>query len=242
MGLERRGPFPWAEVAAALVAAAGCLAFAYGLNAVMERGTDVSPDKNPLVVSPSYAPATLRLALGCAAGALVLGSLLGLWSAGCVALSLLCGALYSAVVRAKRVPVLGLLCNAGIFLPLALLLRSGRGGDAWALELALFAALLTQNQLVHELADEAEDRAAGARTTAQLLGPRGTRVVAALVGFAGLFPIDGERPERVLIALATCASCALVAVGRAPARARRAHRYAAMTGGAALHGVSWWLP
>ncbi len=241
MGVERGRPVPWGSVALALTSAAGSLAFAYGLNAVVERGTDRSAQKNPLVARPAEAPAVLRLVLLCALLAFAGSALLGTWAAACMLVSLACGALYSVGLRAKHIPFVGLVFNAGIFVPLGLLLLSGRSGRAWVAELALFGSLLTQNQLAHELADAAEDRAAGARTTAGLLGRRGARVAMGLVGFAGLAGVAGQRVERVAIALVTCLVCALVVVvARRPARARRLHRYAALAGGAALHGVSWW--
>lgn len=243
VGIERSRPVAWGALLLAWAAASGCLGYAYGLNAVVERGSDRSSAKNPLVARPSEAKAALVAAMLSAGGALLLGAGLGGWGLVCVAASLLSGTLYSVGLRAKRLPVAGLVFNAGIFVPLTLVLLSEPGGGPWVLEVALFCGLLTQNQLVHELADEEEDRAAGAFTTAQLLGRSAWRVAVVLVGCAGLWFVDVKAPLRASLALATCAICAAVAIVIEPAAlARRTHRFAALLGGAALHAASWWAP
>ncbi len=230
------GPAQGLRVLAGCLIAAGCLGCAYGINAVAERHTDLCAGKNPLVTAPEGATLATACALLASLLALLLALFLGPWALLACGTSLGCGLAYS--VGGKRVPVLGLLLNTGIFAPLmAVLLVPGATPPSWAHELAVFTLLLLQNQLIHELADEAEDRAAGARTTAQLLRRRGTVRVAILAGLA-IPPASLALAPNLAHALLGSALAAVATVivcdGRDPARARVAHRVAACVGGALL--------
>jgi 4-hydroxybenzoate polyprenyltransferase len=232
-------PSSWLRVMTGCTIAAGCLGFAYGINAVAERHSDRSAAKNPLVAAPELAPLATVSALMVAVLALALALALGPWALLACGLSLICGAAYSVGIAGKHVPVLGLLLNTGIFAPLAaLLVRPDALPPSWAHELAVFSLLLIQNQLVHELADYEEDRAAGARTTAQWLRRRGTVRVAVLAGFAiplvsiVLAPTTGQA--LLSSAIAGIATVIAFESRRDPARARRVHRAIAFAGGAAL--------
>ena len=231
------GPAQGLRVLAGCLIAGGCLGCAYGINAVAERHTDRCADKNPLVAAPERAALATACALLASLLALALALLLGPWSLLACATSLGCGVAYS--VAGKRVPVLGLLLNTGIFAPLmAVLLVPGATPASWPHELAVFILLLIQNQLIHELADEAEDRAAGARTTAQWLRRRGTVRAAILVGLAVPLASLALAPSLVHAllgsALAAVATAVVWHAGRDPATARVAHRVAACVGGALL--------
>ncbi|MFV8749441.1 UbiA family prenyltransferase [Nannocystaceae bacterium ST9] len=232
-------PSSWLRVLVGCLIAAGCLGFAYGINAVAERHSDRSAAKNPLVAAPEQATHATMLALVVGLLALGLAALLGTWALLAAALSLICGATYSVGVAGKHVPVLGLVLNTGIFAPLtALLLRPDLIPPSWPHELAVFVLLLIQNQLIHELADYDEDRAAGARTTARLLRRRGTIRVAVLAGFAVPLASIALAPSagQALLSSAIAAVATLIAfeARRDPARSRQVHRAVAFAGGALL--------
>lgn len=222
------GPVVWACVAGAL-----CLACAYGLNAHGDRATDAR-SKNPLV-GAAVGGAALVPALLCGALALAAaGQSGGLQAAG---VSLATGAAYSLGPRLKRWPAVGSLANAAIFAPLLALVGAPRTPVFWGI-LVTFTALLLQNQLVHERADEAEDRRAGARTSAQLLGRAGVARVGrwlALAGGLSAWPLLGGGA-----AVAAALGLALGAwqIGQAdPAAARRRHRAIALVTGAAIYAL-----
>lgn len=233
-------PHAWPRALAGCLAASGCLAFAYGINAVAERRSDRSSGKNPLVDAPELAP--LATALSVLAALLALA--LALWQLGMMAglaclVSILCGTTYSVGIGGKKVPVLGLLLNLGIFVPLgALLLDPAAIPASWRHELAVFALLLIQNQLVHELADYDEDRAAKAHTTARFLRRRKTVRVATAIGL--LVPLAAillapTHAEALLASLLAGVTTMLTAESRRdPARTRREHRRVAFVGGALL--------
>jgi 4-hydroxybenzoate polyprenyltransferase len=229
----------WPRMVVGCLVAAGCLGFAYGINAVAERHSDRSTIKNPLVEAPELGSLATACALMVGLFALGLASVLGPWALLACGISLVCGGSYSFGITAKQVPLLGLLFNAGIFAPLTvLLLRPDAIPPSWAHELAVFTVLLIQNQLVHELADYEEDRAAGARTTAHLLRRRGTIRAAVLVGFAvplasiGLAPTAGQA--LLSSAIAAVATVIAFESRRDPGQARRVHRAVAFAGGALL--------
>ena len=216
--------------------AAGCLGCAYGVNAATDRHTDRCSRKNPLVAAPGRVAPAIACALIVAIAALILALALGRLAPLACGLSLLCGLAYS--LAGKRVPVLGLVLNAGIFAPLmAVLLVPGAAPPSFAHELAVFTALLIQNQLLHELADVEEDRAAGAGTTAQRLGDAGAVRVAVAVGLAiPLVSLWLAPPRHALLAagVAAVATGITAAARRDPARARALHRVTACVGGALL--------
>lgn len=233
-------PHAWPRALAGCLAASGCLAFAYGINAVAERRSDRSSGKNPLVDAPEAAPLATAFALLAALLALGLAlACLGKLAALACLVSLACGATYSVGIGGKKVPVLGLLLNLGIFVPLsALLLDPAAIPPSWRHELAVFALLLVQNQLVHELADYDEDRAAKAHTTARYLRRRTTVRVATAVGL--LIPLASillapTHAQALLASLLAGVTAMLTAESRRdPARTRREHRRVAFVGGALL--------
>ncbi|MFT7623397.1 MAG: 1,4-dihydroxy-2-naphthoate octaprenyltransferase [Myxococcota bacterium] len=167
----------------AVLAAAASLAFAFGLNAITDRAGDREVRKNPLAGRLEVPPTVLPTVWATALVALLLVLPLGLASIVLMAISLVAGAIYSAGPRLKARPVIGTLCNAAIFVPLL-----GLGllpTVNWAVLTGLglvFGVLLTQNQLIHEIADETEDRAAGSRTTAVVLGSSAARALALGLG------------------------------------------------------------
>ena len=210
--------------------AALCLAYAYGLNAVADRHGDRSSIKNPLAGVKSVPVATAVTIVGCAALALVLAALVGGTTAGAVLVSLAAGTVYSVGPRCKAIPVISTATNAAIFTPLLLIghVADARPDGLFTL-MVTFVALLTQNQLIHEVADRDEDQQCGVRTTAVALGPGAAFRSATAIGLlaATMLALTGAARGSVVVAIAgLCLSGALVTtVGadRAP-EARRAHR------------------
>jgi len=223
------GPVLWACLAGAL-----CLACAYGINAHGDRGSDAR-GKNPLV-GAAVGPAALVPAIACGLLAAVAAARSG--GLGPAALSLAAGVLYSAGPRLKRWPGVGSLANVVIFAPLLALVGAPRTPGFWGM-LVVFSALLLQNQLVHERADEAEDRRAGAYTTAQWLGRAGVAAAGRWLALAG------SLAAAVLLgpAAALCGATGLVLgawqIGQAEATAaRRRHRALALITGAAIYALA----
>lgn len=224
------GPVLWACLAAAL-----CLAWAYGINAHADRATDRSPRKNPLAGAAVGPAAWLPTAL-CGMLALPAAALCGGLVAA--ALSLAAGAVYSVGPRLKRVPVVGALVNAAIFAPLMALVGGPRPPGFWGISL-VFAALLLQNQLLHERADADEDRRAGARTTARLLGRAGVARAGrglALVGGLASRAL-GAGPGWLAGAIGLAFGAWLTGHADA-ARARRIHRWVSLLAGAATYALA----
>jgi 4-hydroxybenzoate polyprenyltransferase len=221
--------------------AIACLVLAYGylLNAIADRTTD-RPGKNPLADGePLDAKAGVLCLAAAAAGLSALGPPV---VCAATALSLASGAVYSVGPRVKRLPVVGTLANAASFAPL---LWVGAASDhlmAWMPTVTCaFVCLLLQNQLLHEAADRAEDRAATVRTTVIWLGDRRAGLLASLPG-AGLLAVAMHA-----MGFAAAVMCALSFVVLFPlllafhggdprrmARTRRLHRVCALMTGAAL--------
>jgi len=220
----------------ALVAALA-LSFSYGLNAVHDRATDRSAAKNPLAGAPVVAIEAQALVWGCGALALIAAMSGGASATACTAASLLTGGVYSAGPRLKAWPLLGTVLNVGIFLPLMWVAGPVAPRSA-ALPLT-FAAMLVQNQLWHEREDLEEDRAAGVRTTAALLGERGTAVAAAVIGAIGAAAAvaGSTRFSEAGAVLAACALGSAVPLVVSRERRRAAHRAAAMAGGALVYAA-----
>jgi 4-hydroxybenzoate polyprenyltransferase len=237
-GAALQAPGPTGTRLAVATACAGlALAYAYGLNTLADRGSDRSLTKNPLAgVGPLPADALLCVTL---AGALALGASLwlGPLAIAATAASLAGATLYSVGPRCKALPVAGLLANTGIFVPLLGLAIRPPLPAGFALLATTFAVLLVQNQLLHELAERAEDAGAGDVTTARLLGERGTRRAVATLGVMGsglALALAGVTP-RAGIAMALCVAATVVGLRPgATARQRVQHRHFCMVGGAAL--------
>ncbi|HSP99175.1 MAG TPA: UbiA family prenyltransferase, partial [Candidatus Dormibacteraeota bacterium] len=210
---------------------------------------DLDARKNPLIAPDAVAPRTALLVL--LATAVVLAAL-GPWPVWlAVALSLFFFSVYSAAPRIKAVPILGSLANIGMFAPLLFLGL----GDALVphglsgLVLAC-AALVLETQLVHEAADQHEDRGGGVRTTWLTVGPRHTALIAALCGVvaaAGAASLGGAAALGLAVAAAAGFAVAVpVALTRPDtdaaraARLRLAMRWSGLAFGAGLLAAWRW--
>ncbi len=225
--------------AAGVALTAGCLAWAYGLNAITDRHQDRSPRKNPLVAAESGGELATLLAL-CLAATVAGAAHVGGWTLSATLVSITAGTLYSAGPRLKAIPGLGTLINALIFAPLPLM---GAPWAAWswaplAAIVAVFIALLCHNQLLHELADAGEDEPASVHTTAARLGaPNTARLGAALSLIAALIACQGQSlAVAIVAAMGLLASSAWLfrAPKGDPSRLRRTHRLLSACCGAAL--------
>jgi 4-hydroxybenzoate polyprenyltransferase len=181
--------------------AALALAYAYGLNAISDRATDLDPRKNPLAGVAACPPAIVAAMIAVGAGALVAGFALG--HLGAVTGSLAAATIYSIGPRLKRLPFLGTALNAGIFVPMLFFARSDVAPSAFVLWTTTFTALLLQNQLLHERADAVEDAASGVRTTARVLGDRATWGLALALGVVGVTMAFVVAPSLVAALLST---------------------------------------
>lgn len=232
------------------VLVSGCvLAFGYLINGVGDRAMDSEPGKNVLTreAPRTYAAPLLGLALAALAFAAT-GPAVVL---GATAVALVSGVLYSVGPRWKRVPVVGTLMNVTHFTPL-LFVGLASSADAWALAplAAAFAALLLENQLIHEAADAPDDRAGGVYTTFSALGANGCAVAAVVLGLAvagaslPLLSAAGASPVWALHAVphVLVFPALLAARGDDPARMRRArlhHRLAALLSGVVLFAAGF---
>ncbi|NUO50230.1 MAG: UbiA family prenyltransferase [Polyangiaceae bacterium] len=224
------------ETLAGVLAASGCLGFAYGLNSITDAGLDRSAAKNPFA-GGIEAPWRARLLVAACAGlALVIAFL----RSGSPALpatlaSLVVAFAYSAPPRLKAVPFVGTVLNAGIFAPLFWL--GAPLGSGVLPTVLLFTGLLLQNQLLHELEDRDEDLAAGVVTTAAILGTRWSRGAVVVVGAAAVLAVHAVS-ERAVLAGACIGLASLTLTQR---RARRRHRLAAALSGSVFHIVTVWV-
>ena len=212
-----------------------CLAYAYAINGLSERSTDLDARKNPWVGRETQAGARLAVAAlaAFAVGLAVLAGPLALWAAS---LSVVSATVYSTGPRTKRHVALGTLSNALIFGPLLLVAP----GASWQLPLAgwlgTFVALLLQNQLIHEQVDAQEDCAAGDHSTAAWLGTEATHKVLIMLGIvaAAAATWAASRPWALGFLLATVAGATAVASSGQPAQWRRQGQRWLSFGGAAL--------
>jgi 4-hydroxybenzoate polyprenyltransferase len=243
VSLARGREAPLGALAAAILVAALALGYAYGLNAISDRVTDLDARKNPLAgVGRCPREASWLVAL-VALFALAAGALTGALPA--VLVSLAAATVYSIGPRLKRWPAIGTLLNVCMFAPLLSFARaSGPVPAPFALYAIVFVALLLQNQLLHEQADASEDAAAVVLTTARWAGPTMTRVLVAAIGLAGVALAAAIASSRAQAAAAIVALAAGTIAGTRPRlewrRARLAHRVVAIAGGAALYVVGLW--
>lgn len=225
------------EVLGAMLVSGLALAYAYGINAIFDRGSDEDPRKNVLAGRTRVPPAAVVSVVFSGFFALWGASALGrvaLWSAGA---SIAAGTLYSAGPRLKHYPVIGLLGNWLIFAPLmATALRTESIPQGFSVLFAVFTLLVTQNQLMHEEGDIAEDTVADAWTTARWLGARRTRL--ALWALAlGIAATGLVAPAWLgsAICVVTGGLSAMIASYVEPAKSRRRlHRYLSGAMGAGL--------
>ncbi|UQA60136.1 UbiA family prenyltransferase [Polyangium aurulentum] len=227
--------------ALASAAASLALGYAYGVNALADRASDRSVEKNPLAGVERVPTVAHAVVAGAAAAAFAASLPLGARASLLTLASLAAGTAYSVGPRMKALPVLGLAFNTAIFTPLlGLALPSGAPPPAYAALFATFVGQLVQSQLLHEIADAAEDEAAEALTTARLLGPRWARACiagTALVSAAAALAL-APRPVVGLCAAAGLACSAAAALSKLdPAEARRIHKHVAAAGGALLFAV-----
>jgi len=221
----------------ATLAAAGCLAYAYGLNAWADRLTDRCVVKNPLVGARPSRLVTVVIA-GSALLALSLGVLLGWTSLAAATTSLAFATVYSVGPRLKAMPVLGTLANGALFVPLLVL--GSPAGEPLRVHPTLvfsFLVLLTQNQLAHEVADLAEDAAAAVTTTARWLGPTAARRCGFALGALGACALlVGGGPLATVAAVVVLVGGLFILNRRTadPAAVRRWHRWYALASGAGL--------
>ncbi len=228
-----------------MAVAALALAYAYGANAVADRGTDEDPRKNPLVGTSTFPSAAVAASVVAAMAALALAAVGGHVALVATVASLLAASVYSLGPRLKARPFAGTLVNLAIFAPLLL----ASAPHPWAQPPALpflafvFAAMLLQNQLLHEQADASEDAAAGVRTTARVLGTRGTKAAIVLLGLLGVLGAVWTAPGRVCVIAAVLVLMTGGAAGLGGrdswAARRRLHRAIAFAGGALLFVLSW---
>jgi 4-hydroxybenzoate polyprenyltransferase len=227
------------RLALSVAVAALCLAYAYGINAVADRHGDRSAAKNPLAGVAIVPIEGWLLIVGCAALAQILALLLGGLTAGAALTSLLAGTVYSVGPRFKAIPIVSTTTNAAIFAPLLFVGHVDTHPDGLFTLMVTFVALLTQNQLVHEVVDRDEDRRCGVRTTAVAFGPRVSLFMSAALGLAAVAMLAATQATRASVVVAivglglSAALTARVEPDRA-ARARRAHRLLSLGIGAAV--------
>jgi 4-hydroxybenzoate polyprenyltransferase len=154
--------------------------------------------------------------------------------------------LYSTGPRLKAIPVVGSLMNVGIFTPVLYVgMHNASLPPDFARVALAFSALLLQNQLIHEAADQVEDRGGGVRTTWLTLGPRWTALFAGVVGLGAMV----AAPQGLYKALSAVGIGVFVAAfplllarrgadWRQAARLRIAHRWCAAVFGMGLF-ICW---
>jgi 4-hydroxybenzoate polyprenyltransferase len=223
---------------------AACMfAYAYGLNAVVDRSTDRDAEKNPLV-GLTVCPRSIAVLLAALCGAaLVTAAALGPLSLAAAAASLLASSLYSAGPRLKARPVVGTLLNVGIFGPaLILAMVPGCTPPGLGTLATAFSAMLLQNQLLHERADRDEDSGARVRTTASLLSSQQTLSLVWTVGLCGALAAGWLATSRLGVWTAAsgfAATSLAAAIPRSWSTRRRLHRWVAAVAGAGLYASCW---
>ncbi len=222
-----------------MVVTALCLAYAYGLNGIADRGMDRNSAKNSLAGLDGVPRDAALLVAGCALGALGIAAVMTPIALLGATVSLVAGTLYSALWRLKRLPVVGTFVNVMIFAPLPFLAVSGYPSTAVLFLTYCFWVLLTQNQILHEVSDAAEDEAAGVRTTGVVVGPTGVRAIAFLLGPLAVVPLWSMQTEpavRFAAVVGLCGGAAIVAFSnRERARGLRfRHRVYSLAAGVTL--------
>ena len=109
-----------------------------------------------------------------------------------------------------------------------------------------FYVLLTQNQILHEIADSREDMTAGVRTTGVVVGAAGARLIAVLLGPLAallLWRMHGAASATLIVAaLGLCGGATMMALGDAQraGRLRVAHRWYSLAVGGVLFALVVW--
>jgi 4-hydroxybenzoate polyprenyltransferase len=231
--------------AGGMIVTALCLAYAYGLNGIADRAMDRNQAKNSLAgISGVPREAALLVAL-CVIGALAVAAALSPVALRYAAISLVAGTFYSSLLRLKRLPVIGTVVNVFIFAPLPLLAVSGSPPVAVLFLTYCFWVLVTQNQILHEVSDAAEDEAAGVRTTGVVVGLTGVRLLAVMLGPLAIVPLWSlpvGSVTRLAAAIGLCGGAVMVALcDRDRARQLRfSHRWYSLLVGMTLFALLTW--
>jgi 4-hydroxybenzoate polyprenyltransferase len=192
-------------LARGVVSAAALLAFGYLLNSVTDRGVDGDERKNPLIVPGAIEPTYALVLLPVVSLTLAIFAPWPVRVATVVSLTFFF--IYSAAPRIKSIPVVGSLSNIGMFAPLLFLSMTGTELPPRFVYVVLaLSALVLETQLVHEAADQLDDRQAGLRTTWLTLGPHWTALIVAGAGLtaaaAAARAIVGDGSSPVALAAA----------------------------------------
>lgn len=227
---------------AGVAVAALCLAYAYGFNGIADRGMDRDAGKNALAGLVELPREAAVLVGACAAGALLIAAALSPVALVATGVSLVAATLYSARLRLKRLPIVGTLVNMLIFAPLPFVGARHLPSPEMLVLAYCFCVLVTQNQLLHEIADRHEDASGGVRTTAVVVGAAGLRAIAVLLGPVAALLL-WRMPAAPLTALAATlglsAGAAMIALGdmERAAQWRVAHRWYSLGIGALLFAL-----
>jgi 4-hydroxybenzoate polyprenyltransferase len=245
-------PLQTASLAAlrGVVNAFAILAFGFLLNAISDRHVDRDPKKNPLVApgAPAYRGSLVALP-----AISLLVAAFSPWPAQMATLwCLMLGCLYSTGPRLKSIPVAGSLVNAAGFTPILFLgMATESLPPRFAYVAVAFAALLLQNQLIHEAGDRVEDEASGIRTTWLTLGAKWTAGLACMAGCIATAATAGVLARSAWVLLSAVVGAAFV-VGfpfrladtdlgpNEAGRIRVHHRWCCALTGAALY-AAWRL-
>jgi 4-hydroxybenzoate polyprenyltransferase len=226
-----------------ILVAALCLAYSYGFNGITDRAMDRDAAKNALAGLAAVPREAALLVAACALAAVGIAATLtpvALLGAG---MSLVAATLYSAQPRLKRLPLVGTLVNVLIFAPLPLLAAVGPPSPGMLFLTYCFYVLLTQNQILHELADSDEDVTAGVRTTGVVVGATGVRAIAVVLGpLAALLLWRMQATGSVALltaALGLCGGATMVALAdvRRARQLRVAHRWYSLVVGGVLFAL-----
>jgi 4-hydroxybenzoate polyprenyltransferase len=215
------------------------LSFAYGINAIADRAMDTDRSKNPLVAIERVPKGASWFVHCIAVVALALSLGISTLAFAACSLSIAAAATYSIGPRLKAVPVVGTLLNVPIFAPLFYVaLDATPSSPAHSCLVGAFAALLLQNQLLHEIADRDDDASGGIRTTALMLGASRVRLLALPLGpLAAVLLLLGQGVMGLRVILAcgvTLGSLFFIRGSPRSANALRiAHRILSATVGAA---------
>jgi 4-hydroxybenzoate polyprenyltransferase len=132
------------RVLGCVLVAALCLAYAFGLNGITDRGMDLDEAKNSLAGLAGVPREAAVLVAACALGALGIAAALTPVALLGASVSLVAATLYSANLRLKRLPVVGTFVNVLIFAPLPLLALTDRPTQSMQFLTYCFWVLVTQ--------------------------------------------------------------------------------------------------
>lgn len=234
------------RLAGSVVVAGLCLAYAYGFNGITDRGMDRDAAKNSLAGLVEVPPEAAFLVAACAVVALAIAAALTPVAFAGTGMSLVAATLYSAQPRLKAVPVVGTLVNGLIFVPLPFLASLGPPSPTMVFLACCFYALVTQNQILHEISDSQEDAIGGVRTTGVVVGPAGVRMIAVVLGPLAALVLWRLHLVGAVAALAAavglCGGATMVALGDAESagRLRVTHRWYSLVVGAVLFALVAW--